>query len=128
LAPDSLLPGFLPPSSWEKKSVSAAAEPGSLGEKAQRMLEASLSAPARFRVTRARAYRSTINLSIRKVQASPFDLRLHGDPWILDRGNGTLAICIGDRPLAQIAALALDVPSLNQRFDVVRHRRPRRRR
>ncbi len=77
---------------------------------------------------RSKVAPSRINLHIRKVRPSHLDLRFQGDPWIVDRGDGTFAVCIGDQALAHILGLALDLPSFNQRFDTVRHRRPRRRR
>jgi hypothetical protein len=97
-------------------------------QKTNRMLDAVTCPPAQVRLIRHGSLRSRIDLYIRKIRSSLLDLRLAGDPWIIDQGDGTLALCVGDHSLAQIPGVALDLPSFNQRLDFVRHRPPRRRR
>jgi hypothetical protein len=77
---------------------------------------------------RAPSGRSVLDLGIRTVRPSVLDLRFSGDAWIVDRGNGCFAMCLGNYPLAWIEGLALDLPSLNRMFHALRHRRPRQRR
>jgi hypothetical protein len=59
------------------------------------------------------------------VRPSLLDQRFRGDAWIIDRRDGTIALCLGDYCLARFAGEALDLPSLNRLFDAMRHRRPR---
>ncbi|HXG09912.1 MAG TPA: hypothetical protein VNK04_09000 [Gemmataceae bacterium] len=70
--------------------------------------------------------RLTLDLCVRTVRPSLLDLRFSGDPWIVDRGAGPYALCLGNYPLAWIEKLSLDLPSLNRLFHSLRHRRPRR--
>jgi hypothetical protein len=65
---------------------------------------------------------------LRTVRPSLLDLRFSGDAWIVDGGDDSMTLCLGDYNLVNIQALPLDLPSLNQLFDRARHRRPRRRR
>jgi hypothetical protein len=48
------------------------------------------------------------------------DLRFKGDPWVVPQGL-LAAVCLGDYPLAHIAASPLDVPSLNSALQQLRH-------
>jgi hypothetical protein len=68
---------------------------------------------------------SSTSLRIPRVRPSLLDCRFTGDAWVIDQGDGTLAVRLGDYNLSQITGLALDVPSLNQLLDRVWHRRPR---
>ena len=56
---------------------------------------------------------------------SLLDPRLRGDPWLVTRGEGGLALYFGDKQLAALPGLALDAPALNQLLFGLRHRRPR---
>jgi hypothetical protein len=59
----------------------------------------------------------------------PFgDGRFTGDAWIIDQGDGILALRLGDYELARIAGLSFDAPSLNQMLDRIWSRRGLRRR
>jgi hypothetical protein len=60
------------------------------------------------------------------VRPSLLDLRFVGDPWIVSQGNGDFSLCLGDTRLAGIQGVAIDLPSLNQTLDRMRHRRRRR--
>jgi hypothetical protein len=51
---------------------------------------------------------------VRASRPSLLDLRFKGDPWLVDRRDGTGALCLGDYSLLHIRALALDLPSLNR--------------
>ena len=64
-------------------------------------------------------------LSLCTVRPSLLDLRFTGDPWIVARPEGRLALCLGDYQLVHVEATALDVPWLNSLLDTARHRRPR---
>jgi hypothetical protein len=48
------------------------------------------------------------------------DRRFRGDPWVEDRHDGTLSLCLGNYSLAELQALALDLPHLNQLLDRLR--------
>jgi hypothetical protein len=61
------------------------------------------------------------------MRPSLLDLRFSGDPWIVDRKDGTFALCLGDYCLVRFPGAALDLPGLNHIFNAMRHRRPRRR-
>jgi hypothetical protein len=65
--------------------------------------------------------------TLRVVRPSLLDLRFTGDPWIVPREDGSCAICLGDTPLAGILAVQLDLPSLNNVIDRMRHPRHRHR-
>jgi hypothetical protein len=62
------------------------------------------------------------------VRPSLLDLRFCGDPWIAEDAEGKFAIYLGNYCITTVEAGALDVPSLNSLFDMMRHRRPRTRR
>jgi hypothetical protein len=85
-------------------------------------------AKGQMRVVRRQSTRPTIKVTLRLTRPSLLDLRLAGDPWIIDRGQELLAMCFNNCQLASIGGLALDVPALNQLLDRLRHRQPRRRR
>src|SRR5437660_7680574 len=68
-----------------------------------------------------------INVQLRCVRPSLIDPRFKGDIWIVDQGNGVLALRLGDYSLTQFMGLPLDLPTLNQRLDQVWNRRPRQR-
>jgi hypothetical protein len=63
---------------------------------------------------------------LKMVRPSVLDLRFTGDPWIVARSDGNFHLCLGDYCLAGIRGVNLDLPSLNQVLDRMRHRRPRR--
>ncbi len=56
---------------------------------------------------------------IRASRPSLIDLRFKGDPWVVDNGS-TASVCLGDYPMAQIAACSFDVPTLNRALAQVR--------
>ena len=64
---------------------------------------------------------------LRMVRPSLIDPRFTGDPWIVDGQNGTFTLCLGDYCLAGIQGVTIDLPSFNQVFERLRHRRLRRR-
>lgn len=64
---------------------------------------------------------------LRSVRPSLLDWRFTGDAWIVDQGDGTLALRMGDYNMAEISGFSLDLPSLNQILGRVWNRRPRRR-
>jgi hypothetical protein len=68
-----------------------------------------------------------ISIQLRCVRPALIDPRFKGDVWIVDQGNGVLALRLGDYSLTQFLGLPLDLPSLNQRLDQVWNRRPRKR-
>ena len=68
-----------------------------------------------------------IDVQLRCVRPSLIDPRFKGDVWIVDQGNGVLALRLGDYSLTQFMGLPLDLPSLNQRLDQVWNRRLRQR-
>jgi len=65
--------------------------------------------------------------ALRMVRPSLLDLRFTGDPWIVDRKDGTFTLCLGDYCLVGIHGVTFDLPSLNQALDRLRNRRSRRR-
>jgi hypothetical protein len=65
------------------------------------------------------------SLKLRCLRPSLLDRRFQGDAWIVDQGNGWLALQLGDYTLTQFLGLSLDLPSLNRRLDQVWNRRPR---
>lgn len=83
--------------------------------------------PGRVRPLCRQAVRPEVDLYFRTVRPSLLDMRFTGDAWIVDGRDGTLGLFLGDYRLASIAGVALDVPSLNQQFEMMRHRRARRR-
>jgi hypothetical protein len=91
------------------------------------MLQAPPAAQPQFRVVRRQAIGPAVKVSIRPVRPSMLDLRLMGDPWIVDQGAENLALCFNDCQLASLRGLTLEVPSFNRILDRMRHRLPRRR-
>jgi hypothetical protein len=83
--------------------------------------------PECFRILRRLTPRPSPDLSLRSVRPSLLDRRFTGDAWVVDQGDGTLAVRLGDYNLVQITGLALDLPSLNQTLGRVWQRRPGRR-
>jgi hypothetical protein len=72
--------------------------------------------------------RSAVSLRIKMIRPSLLDQRFAGDPWIVDRGEGSMAICLGNYPVAWLDELPFDLPALNQLFCSLRRsqaRRPR---
>jgi hypothetical protein len=63
--------------------------------------------------------RSSRPVVIRASRPSLIDLRFKGDPWVVDNGS-TASLCLGDYPMAQIAASPFDVPTLNRALAQVR--------
>src|SRR5262249_33226616 len=59
------------------------------------------------------------------VRPSLLDLRFCGDSWIVERDDGRFGIYLGNYCLTTVEAGVLDLPSLNNLFDTMRHRRPR---
>jgi hypothetical protein len=64
-------------------------------------------------------------LTLCTVRPSLLDLRFTGDPWLVARPEGRLALCLGDYQLVHVEATSLDAPWLNSLLDQARHRRPR---
>jgi hypothetical protein len=62
------------------------------------------------------------------VRPSLLDLRFTGDPWIVDRRDGTFTLCLGDYCLVGIHGVTFDLPSFNQVLDRMRSRRWQQRR
>ncbi len=71
--------------------------------------------------------RRTITITITTRRPSLLDPRLRGDPWILPRSGGGLALCFDAWEMAAVAGSPFDVPSLNSLLHRMRHRYPRRR-
>ncbi len=63
--------------------------------------------------------RPSRRIVIRASRPSLIDLRFKGDPWVVDNGS-TAAVCLGDYPMAQIAASPFDLPTLNRALAQVR--------
>jgi hypothetical protein len=63
---------------------------------------------------------SALPLSVRSLRPSLLDQRFTSDAWIVDQGDGTLMLRLGDYDLAPIVGLPLDLPSLNQLFGRLR--------
>jgi hypothetical protein len=80
-----------------------------------------------LRLLKRKTVRPRLELKLRSVRPSLGDMRFTADPWVVDQGDGTLALRLGDYNLTQFTALALDLPSLNHLVDRVWHRRPRHR-
>jgi hypothetical protein len=68
---------------------------------------------------------SSPRLNLRLVRPSLLDLRFNGDSWVVDQGEESFKLCLGDYHLASIRGVALDLPSFNRLLDEARHRRPR---
>ena len=62
---------------------------------------------------------------LRMVRPSLLDLRFTGDPWIVDREDGSFRLFLGDYCLTGFQGMTLDLPSFNQVLDRLRSRRPR---
>jgi len=77
---------------------------------------------------RIRREESKPDIKLRSVRPSLLDPRFTGDAWIVDQGDGLLALQLGDYRLTEFLGLPLDVPSLNERLHQVWNRRPRSRR
>ncbi|HVS40405.1 MAG TPA: hypothetical protein VMS17_32910 [Gemmataceae bacterium] len=58
----------------------------------------------------------------RTVRPSLLDLRFTGDPWVVGGDDGAACLCLDTYQLATVAALRLDLPSLNRTWS--RLRRP----
>jgi hypothetical protein len=58
-------------------------------------------------------------VAIRTSRPSLIDLRFKGDPWVVTHGL-LASVCLGDYPMAHVAASPLDVPSLNRTLQQVR--------
>src|SRR5262249_26345445 len=82
---------------------------------------------APIRVVRRQPVRPTVTVTIRLTRPSFLDLRLQGDPWIVDRGAETLGLFFNSWELTSVRGMPVDVPGFNQLLDRLRHRRPRRR-
>ena len=62
---------------------------------------------------------------LRMVRPSLMDLRFTGDPWIVDREDGSFRLFLGDYCLTGFQGMTFDLPSFNQVLDRLRSRRPR---
>ena len=91
------------------------------------MIEAPSVAGGRLHSTVRLSLRARKNFQFRTVRPSLLDLRFCGDAWIAEYADGKFAIYLGNYCVTTVEAGALDVPSLNSLFDMMRHRRPRRR-
>ena len=90
------------------------------------MLGMQSSVPGSIRFLCRRAIRSFVRPQVRLVRQSVLTPHLEGDPWVVATTDGRFAVCVGDRALARVSGLSLDLPSFNQILDRVRHRQPRR--
>ena len=79
------------------------------------------------RIIRRRPARATPDTVVRVKRPSLMDLRLCGDPWIVRRHSGKLALCFDVWEMAAVQATLLDLPSLNGLLQRMRSRYPRRR-
>ena len=89
------------------------------------MVEAPPLAAGRVRHAVRPGIRPGRELDFRTVRPSLLDLRFCGDAWIVAGPHGRAAICLGDYCISNLDVGALDLPSLNHLFDLMRHRRPR---
>jgi hypothetical protein len=64
---------------------------------------------------------------LRMVRPSLLDQRFTGDSWIVEQGDGSYSICLGDYRLTGIQTIGFDVPSMNNVIERMRHPRHRRR-
>jgi hypothetical protein len=92
------------------------------------MLQAPSAEQQQIRVVRRQSLHPTVKVYVRPVRPSLLDLRLAGDPWVVEQGEEQLAVCFNDWQLTNLSGLALELPSLNRLLDRMRHRLPRRRR
>jgi hypothetical protein len=65
------------------------------------------------------------SIHIRSVRPSITDRRFSGDPWIINEGDNSYLLCLGDYGLANVEGLELDMPGLNGLLDRIRNRKPR---
>ncbi len=63
--------------------------------------------------------RPTGRVAIRTSRPSLIDLRFKGDLWVVPDGF-LAAVCLGDYPMAHVAASPFDLPSLNRTLQQVR--------
>lgn len=77
------------------------------------------------RILRRQSVRETAGPAVRVKRPSVLDPRLRGDPWIVRRHNGKLALCFDVWEMTGVLASPLDLPSLNTLLHRVRHRYPR---
>jgi hypothetical protein len=59
---------------------------------------------------------TTRRVRVPAVRPAIIDLRFRGDACVLDNGDDTASLRLGDYALARVASLSLDVPSLNRAF------------
>jgi hypothetical protein len=82
--------------------------------------------PPNIRLVRRLPAQSSVPAQeVHYVRPSLIDWRFTGDAWIVDEGNGTLALRLGDYDLSRIAGWEFDLPSLNQVLNHIWNRRPR---
>ena len=62
---------------------------------------------------------------LRMVRPSLLDLRFTGDPWIVDREDGSFRLFLGDYCLTWFQGMTFDLPAFNQALERLRSRRPR---
>lgn len=80
-----------------------------------------------IRIVQRQRVRRTVKVTVPSRRPSLLDPRLRGDPWILPRADGTLALCFDQWEMAAVGGCLLDLPSLNTLLHRARHRYPRRR-
>jgi hypothetical protein len=61
------------------------------------------------------------------VRPSVLDLRFRGDAWLVARAEGPASLCLGTFALGEVAALPVDLPTLNRLLQRARQQPPRRR-
>ena len=49
---------------------------------------------------------------VRAVRPALSDLRFKGDAWVVDNGDGTASVCLGDYQLGRVQLSPLDLPTL----------------
>jgi hypothetical protein len=81
-----------------------------------------------IRILHRQRVRRTVTITITARRPSLLDPRLRGDPWILPRSDGALALCFDAWEMVAVAGSPFDLPSLNALLHRMRHRYPRRRR
>jgi len=95
--------------------------------KGEPFMEAPFCPPGQVRAVRRARPSRRFRLRIDHPRPTLLDWRFCGDAWIVEQCDGLLALCVGNFPLATIQGSPLDLPSLNQVLDRLRHRFPRRR-
>jgi hypothetical protein len=65
---------------------------------------------------------SPINTRIRLVRPSVTDRRFCGDPWIVQEGDNSYLLCLGDYGLSNVEGSELDMPGLNGLLNRIRNR------